>query len=114
MFATRSPRIVRVLAAASAVVALPAFAAAQSVAKLDTVAIVVPPFSRADTLDLRAESLLGSPKTWRQAAYEYQLSASLRTLEEVRGIESLVMAAHLFYALGDLRSAQSAMEHAGD
>jgi hypothetical protein len=105
--------MLRVLAAAAALVASAA-PAARAQMTLDTVKVIVPPFSRADSLDEKALALYSSPKKWRQAAYLHQLSASMRSLEDMRGIGSLTAAANLFYAIGDLRSARSAMESAAE
>jgi hypothetical protein len=104
-------RFVRIAAAVA--VAATAAPALHAQATLDTV-VIAAPGTRADSLDRKAEALYGSPKTWRQAAYLHQISASLRPMEDMRGVRSLTMAANLFYALGDGPSARSAMETAAN
>jgi hypothetical protein len=104
----------RVLGGAAAATALtiaaPSAARAQKV--LDAVHVTAP-VTRADTLEQRAQALYASPSKWRQAAYLHQLAADARDAKDPRGVEDLILAANLFYHIGDLSAARNTMSRAG-
>ncbi|HKG95394.1 MAG TPA: hypothetical protein VKA84_25970 [Gemmatimonadaceae bacterium] len=97
------------VAAAALTLGAPAALRAQSV--LEPVHVTAPA-TRADSLDKRATALYGSPSKWRQAAYLHQLAADARDPYDPLAVQDLVLAANIFYHLGDLSAARNTMVRA--
>lgn len=83
-------------------------------AQLDTTYVVSPATTRADAWDAQAEGFYSSPRQWRRAAALHELAATSRDAADPRRAESLIMAAHLLYAVDDVAGARQAMEEGAD
>lgn len=89
-----------------------ALAVAAAVGAFDPATMAAQEPSRADMLDQQARELQKDVRTWSRSASKHRASAELRTLEDPRGYQSLVMAAFLYYYSGHGLKALRAFEAA--
>jgi hypothetical protein len=98
--------------AAAVTLAVPGAISAQT--PLETVKITAARSAEANALSEKAASLYSTSRKFKDAARLHMRAADLRAPGDAKGFDDLSMAAHLYWAAGDVSRAQESMERAAE